>query len=90
MILVVGHYLHFFGDKITLEAAGAHFYGKSGAVDFGFYLHQIGFPSPPGAVFGMAYFIAGYGMFSAQFTSPRHISFLKKYFTFQNPIKFSK
>ena len=70
---------HFFRDKITLEATGAHFYRKSGAVDFGFYLHQIGFPGSPGAVFSVAYLVAGCSMFSAEFTSPRHISFLKNY-----------
>jgi len=58
-------YLHLFGDIVAFEAAGAHFYGKSGAFYLGFYLYQVGFPSPPGAVFGVAHFIAGYGMLSA-------------------------
>jgi hypothetical protein len=57
--------LHFFGDKVAFKTAGAHFYRKSGAVDFGFYLYQIGFPGTPGVVFGMADLIPGYGMFSA-------------------------
>jgi hypothetical protein len=79
---------NFLRDEITLEATGAHFYRKSGAVNLGFYLHQIGFPGSPGAVFGVAYLVTGCCMFSAQFTCPRHISFLTKYFVFQNPIKF--
>ena len=64
--------LDFFGDKVAFEAAGAYFYRKSSALNLGFYLNQIGFPGPPGAVFGVANLIAGHCMFSAQITSPRH------------------
>jgi hypothetical protein len=64
--------LDFFGDKVAFEAAGAQFYRKSGAFNLGFYLNQIGFPCPPGAVLGVADLIPGHGMFSAQITSPRH------------------
>jgi hypothetical protein len=72
-------WLHFFGNKITFEAAGAYFYRKGGTFNFGFYFNQIRLPGPPSAVFGMAYLIAGHGMFSAKITGPRHlISFLEK------------
>jgi hypothetical protein len=64
--------LDFFGDKVAFKAAGAQFYRKSSAFNLGFYLYQIGFPCPPGAVLGVAHLIAGHGMFSAQITSPRH------------------
>ena len=64
--------LDFFGDKVAFEAAGAYFNRKSGAFNLGFYLNQVGFPGPPGAVLGVADLIAGHGMFSAQITSPRH------------------
>ena len=64
--------LHFFGDKVAFQAAGAEFYRKSSALNLGFYLNQVGFPGPPGAVLGVADLIAGHSMFSAQITSPRH------------------
>jgi hypothetical protein len=62
----------FFLYKIAFQAAGAHFQGESGAINLGFYLYQVGFPGPPGAVFGVADFIAGHGMFSANITGSRH------------------
>jgi hypothetical protein len=58
-----------FRYKVAFQAAGAHFQGKSGAINLGFYLYQVGFPGPPGAVFGVADFIASHGMFSAKITS---------------------
>jgi len=64
--------LDFFGNKIASEAAGTDFCRESRAVNLGFYLYQIGFPCPSGTVFGMAYLITGYRMFSANITCPRH------------------
>ena len=75
--------LDFFGDKVAFKAASAQFYRKSSAFNLGFYLNQIGFPCPPGAVLGVAYLIAGHGMFSAQITGPRH--FILPYFDILKP-----
>ena len=57
--------LDFFNYFIAFQTAGTNFYREGGAFDLGFYFYQIGFPNPPGAVLGMAHFIAGSCMFSA-------------------------
>jgi hypothetical protein len=51
--------IDFFRYKITFQTTGTHFQGESGAVNFGFYLYKVRFPGAPGAVFGVANFIAG-------------------------------
>jgi hypothetical protein len=64
--------LDFFGNKIASEAASTNFCRKSRTINLGFYLYQIWFPCPSGAVFGMAYLITGHRMFPANITGPRH------------------
>jgi hypothetical protein len=57
-------------DIVAFQAAGAYFQRKSRTFDLGFNLLKIGFPGPPGAVFGVADFIAGSRMFSAKIAGP--------------------
>ena len=70
--LIAAFYVYFLGDKIASQAAGADFYRKGRAVNLGFYLNQVGFPCPPGAVLGVAHLVAGRCMFSANFAGSRH------------------
>jgi hypothetical protein len=65
-------YSHFFGNIIASQAAGANFYGESRAFHFGFYLDKVGFPDPPGTIFGVAYPVTSHRMFSANFAGSRH------------------
>jgi hypothetical protein len=55
---------------VAFQAAGADFQFHGSSVNFGFYLYQIGFPRPACMVFGVAYLVACYCMFSADIASP--------------------
>jgi len=62
--------LYFLGYIIALEAAGADLECEGGTAEFGLNFNQIRFPGAPGMVLGMADFIAGYCVFSADIASP--------------------
>jgi hypothetical protein len=62
--------LHFLGNKIAFQAAGADFKGHRGSPDFSLYLYKIGFPGTANTIFGMTYRIAGNCMFSADVAGP--------------------
>jgi hypothetical protein len=62
--------LHFFGDKIASQAAGANFQGYRGTAHLGLYLFKVGFPGTAGMVLGMTYRIAADGVLSANIAGP--------------------
>jgi hypothetical protein len=62
---VVDSALYFLGDIIAPETTGTDLQCNRGTVYLGFYLLKVGFPDPAGMVIGMAYRIAGDGVFSA-------------------------
>jgi hypothetical protein len=62
--------LYLSGDIIAFEAPGADLEGQCSPPDFGLYLHQIGLPNAAGMIFGMAYRITGYRVFSTKIAGP--------------------
>ena len=57
--------LYLFGDIVAFKTEGTDLQRYRGAVYLGFYLLEVGFPDPAGMIIGVAYRVAGNGVFSA-------------------------